>query len=145
MSQSSDYEIIIIGAGALGLAVARALANAGKGSVLVVEKEEIYGRGISSRNSEVIHSGIYYPPNSLKAIYCTSGREKLYAYCKEKNIWHNQCTKLVLAQENQINELEQLYKNGLKNGVPDLKMIEKGELLKLEPNIKGKSALFDHF
>ena len=77
MSQTSDYKIIIIGAGAVGLAVARALANAGKGSVLVVEKEEIYGRGISSRNSEVIHSGIYYPPNSLKAIYCISGREKL--------------------------------------------------------------------
>ena len=142
MSQTSDYEIIIIGAGALGLAVARALANAGKGSVLVVEKEETFGRGISSRNSEVIHSGIYYPPNSLKAIYCTSGRKKLYAYCKEKNIWHNQCTKLVLAQENQINKLEQLYKNGLTNGVPDLKMIGKGELSKLEPNIEGKSALF---
>ena len=62
MSQSADYEIIIIGAGAVGLAAARALANSGKGSVLVVEKEETFGRGISSRNSEVIHSGIYYPP-----------------------------------------------------------------------------------
>ncbi|HJM46260.1 MAG TPA: FAD-dependent oxidoreductase, partial [Candidatus Marinimicrobia bacterium] len=60
MSQSSDYEIIIIGAGAVGLSVARALANSGKGSVLIVEKEETFGRGISSRNSEVIHSGIYY-------------------------------------------------------------------------------------
>ena len=142
MSQSSDYEIIIIGAGAVGLAVARALRNSGKGSVLVIEKEETFGRGISSRNSEVIHSGIYYPPHSLKAKYCTSGKEKLYAYCKEKNIWYNQCGKLVLAQKNQINELERLYENGLTNGVLDLNMMEKDELSKLEPNIMGESALF---
>ena len=142
MSQSSDYEIIIIGAGVVGLAVARALKNSGKGSVLVIEKEETFGRGISSRNSEVIHSGIYYPPNSLKAKYCTLGREKLYAYCKEKNVWYKQCGKLILAQEYQMNELERLYENGLTNGVPDLNMMEKDELSKLEPNIMGESVLF---
>jgi len=141
MSQSSDYEIIIIGAGAVGLAVARALANSGKGSVLIVEKEETFGRGISSRNSEVIHSGIYYPPNSLKTKYCISGREKLYAYCKEKNIWYMQCGKLLLAQENQMSELNRLYENGLINGVPGLKMMDQNELSKLEPNIMGESAL----
>ncbi|SVE14080.1 uncharacterized protein METZ01_LOCUS466934, partial [marine metagenome] len=81
-------------------------------------------------------------PNSLKAKYCTSGREKLYAYCKEKNIWHMQCGKLVLAQKNLMNELERLYENGLTNGVPDLNMMEKDELSKLEPNIMGESALF---
>jgi len=142
MSQSSDYEIIIIGAGAVGLAVARALVNSEKSSVLVVEKEETFGREISSRNSEVIHSGIYYPPNSLKAKYCTLGREKLYAYCKEKNVWYKQCGKLILAQEYQMNELERLYENGLTNGVPDLNMMEKDELSKLEPNIMGESVLF---
>ncbi len=142
MSQNSDYEVIIIGAGVVGLAVARSLAKAGKDSVLIIEKEETFGRGISSRNSEVIHSGIYYPTNSLKTKYCISGREILYAYCKKKNLWYHQCGKLVIAQNNQLNELETLYENGLANGVPDLKIIVKDDISKLEPNISAESALF---
>ncbi len=142
MSQSSDYHIIIIGAGVVGLAVARSLAKAGKDSVLVIEKEETFGRGISSRNSEVIHSGIYYPQNSLKSKYCILGREKLYAYCKEKKLWHHQCGKLVIAQNNQFNELETLYENGLANGVPELRLIDKHEISQMEPKICVKSALF---
>ena len=72
-----DYKVIIIGAGVVGLAIARGLALHNIGSVLIIEKEDGFGRGISSRNSEVIHSGIYYPKNSLKAKYCLEGREKL--------------------------------------------------------------------
>ena len=80
-----EYCIIVIGAGVIGLAIAKNLAEAGKKSVLVIEKEENFGRGTSSRNSEVIHSGIYYPRNSLKAKYCLHGRKLLYEFCKKYN------------------------------------------------------------
>ena len=76
-----DYKIIVIGAGIIGLAISRSLAERGNMSVLIVEKEDSHGRGISSRNSEVIHSGLYYPRNTLKAKYCLKGRELLYKFC----------------------------------------------------------------
>ena len=80
-----DVQTVVVGAGVVGLAVARALALAGR-EVLVLEAEPRFGQGISSRNSEVIHSGIYYTPGSLKARLCVSGRERLYAYCAERGI-----------------------------------------------------------
>ena len=75
------FDVIIIGAGIVGLAIARAIGETTNKSVLVIEKEESFGRGISSRNSEVIHSGIYYKPGSLKAKYCTLGRDMVYDFC----------------------------------------------------------------
>ena len=82
------YKIVIIGAGVVGLSIARAISENSKESVLIIEKEESYGRGISSRNSEVIHSGIYYKPNSLKAHYCTLGKELIYDYCNQNHVWN---------------------------------------------------------
>ena len=96
------FDIVIIGAGVIGLAIAKAIGNNGNKSVLVIEKEETFGRGISSRNSEVIHSGIYYEPNSLKAKYCTEGRDMLYSYCNENHVWNNQCGKIIDGSEHNL-------------------------------------------
>ncbi len=89
-------ETVIVGAGVVGLAVARAMALAGK-EVLVLESEDAFGTGTSSRNSEVIHAGIYYPAGSLKARLCVQGRQMLYAYCLERGIPHKRCGKLIVA------------------------------------------------
>lgn len=137
-----DYDVVIIGAGVVGLAVAHAIAETSHKSVLVIEKESTFGQGISSRNSEVIHSGIYYPPNSLKAKYCTRGRELIYTFCKKNHIWYNQCGKLVIAEENQLDDLEQLYDRSIENGVPDTRIIYQNEFISLEPHICGAAALF---
>ena len=92
------FDIVIIGAGIVGLAIARSIAEKTHKSVLVIEKEESFGRGISSRNSEVIHSGIYYEPESLKAKYCSRGRDMTYAFCNQHNIWVNRCGKIVMGK-----------------------------------------------
>ena len=92
---ASDYQIIIIGAGVVGLAVARTLAEKGKQSVLIIDRETGFGRGISGRNSEVIHSGIYYPQNTLKSKYCIKGRDLLYQYCASNNVFHQKCGKII--------------------------------------------------
>ena len=102
------FDIIIIGAGVIGLSIARAIGERTNLSVLIIDKEDDFGRGISSRNSEVIHSGIYYEPKSLKAKYCTEGRDLLYDYCKRNNIWTKQCGKLIVGGTHQINELQDL-------------------------------------
>ena len=81
------FDVVIIGAGVIGLSIARAIGEQTNKSVLVIEKDDSFGKGISSRNSEVIHSGLYYPSNSLKTKYCTEGREMLYKFCKKNNIW----------------------------------------------------------
>ena len=104
-----DYDVVIIGAGVVGLAIARELAESSDKTVLVIEKEASFGLGVSSRNSEVIHSGIYYTPDSLKAKFCTRGRELTYDFCEKHQIWHEQCGKLVIAHDGQLNELEKLY------------------------------------
>jgi len=137
-----DYDVVIIGAGVVGLAVAKELAETSTKTVLVIDKEARFGQGISSRNSEVIHSGIYYPPDSLKALFCNRGRELIYDFCKKYHIWHNQCGKLVIAEENQQNDLEQLYNRSKENDVPDTRIINQKELSILEPHIRGNGALF---
>ena len=135
------FDTVIIGAGVIGLSIARALAEQTNKSVLVIEKEESYGRGISSRNSEVIHSGIYYDPHSLKAKYCTEGRDLLYDFCKKENVWHNPCGKLVVGHSHQKAELNALYQNGLANGVPNINIIERQDIQKMEPHIEAYFAL----
>ena len=137
-----DYDVVIIGAGVVGLAVARELAESSKKSVLIIEKESSFGKGISSRNSEVIHSGIYYPHDSLKAKYCTRGRELTYDFCEKNHIWYNQCGKLIIAEENQTDIVEQLYNRSKENNVPDTRIIDQNELISLEPHICGAGALF---
>ena len=136
------FDVIIIGAGVVGLAIARSIGETSDKSVLIIEKEESFGRGISSRNSEVIHSGIYYEPNSLKSKYCINGRDMLYDYCKKYNIWTNRCGKMIVGKHNQSDDLEALFNNGHKNNVPEIRMIDRKEIHELEPQIEADIALF---
>ena len=103
----SDIDAIVVGAGVIGLAVARALAQAGC-SVVVVERAEAIGTETSSRNSEVIHAGLYYPAGSLKARLCVEGRRLLYAFCASHGVPHRRCGKLVVASD--LAELEAVEK-----------------------------------
>ena len=103
-------DCVVIGAGVVGLATARALAMAGR-EVIVLESEYMIGTGTSSRNSEVIHAGIYYTPGSLKAQYCVAGKNTLYKYCAEHGIAHRRCGKLIVAtSEDQIETFEGIRK-----------------------------------
>ncbi len=98
---SDSVDAVVVGAGVVGLAIGRALARSGR-SVIVIEKNRHIGEETSSRNSGVIHSGIYYPTGSLKAQLCVRGRELLYAYCEEKGIAHLRCGKVIVAQEREL-------------------------------------------
>ncbi|PQQ01140.1 L-2-hydroxyglutarate dehydrogenase mitochondrial isoform X1 [Prunus yedoensis var. nudiflora] len=134
-------DCVVIGAGVVGLAVARELTLKGR-EVLVLESASTFGTGISSRNSEVIHAGIYYPPNSLKAILCVRGRELLYKYCSEHNIPHNQIGKLIVATgSSEIPKLHNLMNNGIKNGVGGLVMMEGSDATRMEPELRCLKAL----
>src|SRR5438105_6170759 len=96
-------QILIIGAGVIGLAAARAAALAGH-DVVVAEQASGIGSGISSRNSEVVHAGMYYPTGSLRAIHCARGRRLLYAYCAEHGVPHRKCCKLIVATSSAVHE-----------------------------------------
>lgn len=136
-----SFDNCVVGAGVVGLAIARKLALAGQ-SVLVIDKEPWYGSGISSRNSEVIHAGIYYPSGSLKAKLCVDGKQLLYAYCQQHNIPHHRIGKLIVASSaNQTDELSALKQKAEANGVMDLEWISESQLHEWEPNVAGKAAL----
>ncbi len=137
------YEVdsVVIGAGVVGLAVARALARAGR-DVLILEAEDDFGTGVSARNSEVIHAGLYYPRGSLKARLCVRGRELLYAYCAERGIDHRRCGKLLVATEPaQLHGLEEIAAAAAVNGVDDLRPLTRAEALALEPALHCVGAL----
>ena len=135
------FDVVIIGAGVIGLSIARAIGEQTNKSVLVIEKDDSFGKGISSRNSEVIHSGIYYKPGSLKSKYCVEGRKLLYDYCTKNKIWHNNCGKLVVSKIHQQEQLEDLYNNAKNNGINEIEIIEKKEINQLEPLIQSDLAL----
>ena len=138
---SPDFEIAIIGAGVVGLAIAARLSER-HSKIVVLEKNEKYGMETSSRNSEVIHAGIYYQPESLKAKLCVEGGEELYAVCKSHNIPHNQITKIISAgSPEELPKLEEIMNNGKKNGA-ELRMLDARETQKLEPNIKTCGSIF---
>jgi L-2-hydroxyglutarate oxidase LhgO len=125
----------------VGLAVGRALAQAGR-EVIVLEAESRPGSGISSRNSEVIHAGIYYAPGSLKAHLCRRGRELLYDYLRASGIPHEPCGKLIVATDaDEIATLERLLSTSLANGVDDLRWLSRGEACCLEPELACVAAL----
>jgi L-2-hydroxyglutarate oxidase LhgO len=131
----------VIGAGVVGLAVARALALAGR-EVIVLEQAEAIGTGISSRNSEVIHAGIYYPRGSLKAQLCVAGRALLYRYCEEHGVAHRRCGKLIVAtNETEAAELAAIREAGLANGVGDLAPLSRDEVRAMEPELRCVAAL----
>jgi L-2-hydroxyglutarate oxidase LhgO len=136
-----DFEITVIGAGVVGLAIAARLSEKHP-SPLLLEKNEKYGMETSSRNSEVVHAGIYYQPGSLRAKLCVEGRDELYSLCRKHNIAHKQITKVITAtNENELGKLEAVYQNGIKNGV-GLEMLDKAATLKLEPNINTVGSIF---
>jgi len=139
---TEKVECVVVGAGVVGLAIARALALSGL-EVLVLEAESTFGTQTSSRNSEVIHAGIYYPAGSLKAVTCVRGKELLYAYCRERGIDHRQLGKLIVATDTQQIETLQAYQaKGRANGVNDLELLSQQELNQLEPEVQGLAALW---
>jgi L-2-hydroxyglutarate oxidase LhgO len=134
-------EAVVIGAGVIGLAIARALALRGV-QVLLLEKESVVGSGTSSRNSEVIHAGLYYEPESLKARLCAPGRRMLYRYCAERGIGHRQCGKLVVATDRSDDAyLADLLQQAQRNGAEEVELIGAARLKSLEPHVRGTSAL----
>ena len=137
----AEIDVAIIGAGVIGLATAREIAQ-GKKEVFVFEKNRTFGLETSSRNSEVIHAGIYYPENSLKAKLCVEGKNLLYKLCDRHNIAYKKSGKIIVAaSKNEITQLEKLYEQGRKNGVDDLVLLSQTELKKLEPNIEARAGL----
>ena len=134
-------DAVVIGAGVVGLAVGRALALRGFETV-VLERANAIGTGTSSRNSEVIHAGIYYPAGSLKARMCVAGREQLYAYCESHGVAYKRCGKLIVATNAaQAARLAQIQAQAARNGVHDLRQLDAAQLHALEPALNAVAAL----
>ena len=140
--QMTDVDFIVIGAGVIGLAVARALASEG-GEVLILERERHFGSQTSSRNSEVIHGGLYYEPGSLKARLCVEGRHLLYEYCDKRGVSYRKCGKLIVATSaDQIAALQRIEATAYRNGVSDLSLIDASGASRLEPQLRCIAALY---
>jgi len=136
-----QVDCVVIGAGVVGLAAARALALAGR-EVMVLEAAEAIGTKTSSRNSEVIHAGIYYAQGSLKARLCVQGRQMLYAYCAERGIGHSRCGKLIVATSaQQVAELQAIIAKAAANGVSDLVLLTREQARAMEPALECVAAL----
>jgi L-2-hydroxyglutarate oxidase LhgO len=134
-------DCVVIGAGVIGLAIARMLALAGR-ECLLLEAENHYGQGISSRNSEVIHAGIYYPQNSLKAQMCVLGKRQLYDYCASHHVEHERCGKIIVAcSADETAILTEIESRAKANGVTDLVRLSQGELQAMEPELLGVAGL----
>jgi L-2-hydroxyglutarate oxidase LhgO len=131
----STLEVMVIGAGVVGLAVGRALALSGR-EVVIVEAEPRVGTHTSSRNSEVIHAGIYYPKGSLKARLCVAGKLALYEYCSLRDVPHRRLGKIIVAtRDDEIPALERLKRQAEDNGVTDLSWLSRTEVRDLEPAV----------
>ena len=134
-------EAVVIGAGVVGLACARALARRGIETV-ILERHEAFGTETSARNSEVIHAGLYYASGSRKAALCVAGRNALYEFCATHQVAHRRCGKLIVASdEAQMPKLLALQQQGMANGVTDLRLIDGDEARTLEPNLACSAAL----
>src|SRR5439155_18040664 len=136
-----EVEAVVVGAGVIGLAAARALALKGR-EVVVLERADGIGTETSSRNSEVIHGGLYYPAGSLKATSCVAGRQLLYAYCREHGVPHARLGKLIVAtSEEEIPGVANIEKAAQANGVTDLEWLSVAEARRLEPELHCVAAL----
>jgi L-2-hydroxyglutarate oxidase LhgO len=136
-----EIEAVVVGAGVIGLAVGRALALAGH-EVIILERADGIGSETSSRNSEVIHGGLYYPAGSLKATSCVAGRERLYAYCREHGVPHARLGKLIVAtDESEIPGVEKIEAAARANGVANLEWLSASEARRLEPELRCVAAL----
>ena len=145
MTKKSDifeFDAVIIGAGVVGLAIANEIAD-NLDSVLVIEKESDFGQHVSSRHSGVIHSGIYYDQNSLKAKLCVEGNKLLYDFCEANAVDYLNCGKLVVGHNDEdLIKLKELKNNGIANGVRDLEILNSEESKKKEPLVKCQNALW---
>ncbi len=136
-----DFDATVVGAGAVGLACGRALAKRGL-SVLVLEKEPHIGQGASSRNSEVIHGGLYYPTGSLKARFCVEGRRALYAFLDSRKVDFRKCGKLVVAtDEAEVERIEAIFRQATTNGVEGLEHLTGAQARMLEPELNAHAAI----
>jgi L-2-hydroxyglutarate oxidase LhgO len=141
MGAPFDFDATVVGAGAVGLACGRALAKRGL-SVLVLEKEPHLGQGVSSRNSEVIHGGLYYPTGSLKAKFCVGGRRALYDFLASHKIDHWKCGKLVVAtEEAEVARIEAIFQQATTNGVEGLEHLTGAQARALEPELNAHAAI----
>lgn len=136
-----QVDCVVVGAGVVGLAVARALALAGR-EVVVLEACDAFGTQTSARNSEVIHAGIYYPAGSLKAALCVRGKQLLYEYCAERGLPHQRCGKLIVATDDaQVAQLQGIQAKAAANGVTDLVLMDAAQARALEPHLQCLAAL----
>ena len=134
-------DAIVIGAGVIGLAIDRQLALSGR-EVLLLESNGSIGLETSSRNSGVIHAGIYYQPNSLKALCCVRGNRLLYDYCEKKHISPSRCSKLIIASsEDQQDRLKTLQQNAINSGVKNLVWLDQARVRELEPQVRAVAGL----
>lgn len=134
-------DCVVVGAGVIGLAIAREISASGR-EVVVLERASQVGTETSSRSNEVIHAGIYHRSNGPQAVLCTRGRETLYAYCESRGVPHRQIGKLVVAtDEGSISWLEDAYRQGRANGVPGLELLDGKRAAQLEPNLRCSAAL----
>ncbi|MFA5956122.1 NAD(P)/FAD-dependent oxidoreductase [Hyphomicrobium sp.] len=137
---ASDIETVVIGAGVVGLAIAAELAEAGR-DVLVIERHHTFGTETSSRNSEVIHAGIYYPEGSLRAKLCVEGRDRLYAFAKAYHVPVHRCGKLLVATtEAEVAHLAAIEAKAARNGVTDLRRLTLADVHRLEPDVRCVAA-----
>ena len=138
---SADIEVVVIGAGVVGLAIARSLSATGR-EVLVLEQHNQIGAETSSRNSEVIHAGLYYQPGSLRAKLCVAGKQMLYEFCAENGVSHQRCGKLLVAtQESELANLATITNKAVRNGVDDLQQLSRAEALAMEPELDCLGAV----
>jgi L-2-hydroxyglutarate oxidase LhgO len=138
---AADVEAIVVGAGVVGLAVARELALAGR-ETIVLEQHDLIGSEVSSRNSEVIHAGLYYPPGSLRATLCVRGKSLMYSFASENGVAHEAVTKLLVATSPaQLPKLKAITETARKNGVDDLQMLTGAQARQLEPELSCEAAL----
>lgn len=136
-----DFEAVVVGAGAVGLACGYALSRRGL-SVAVLEKEQAIGQGVSSRNSEVIHGGLYYPTGSLKARLCVEGRRALYAFLEKHHVAFDRCGKLVVATAAaEVGRLEEILEQAKINDVEGMAWLSRAEAIALEPELACEAAL----
>ena len=135
-------EITVIGAGVIGLSIANELSHTCQ-NIFVIEKHSSFGQEISSRNSEVIHGGIYYPERSLKCKTCIEGRNLIYEFCAKHKIRHRKIGKLIVAiDKSESGDLEKLFRQGALNGVNNLRLLSRNEIKSIEPHINAHAAIY---
>jgi len=138
---STDFETLVVGAGVVGLAIGRALAERGQ-EVMVVERHDLVGSETSSRNSEVIHAGIYYPTGSLRAQLCVDGKRRLYEFCDANGVAHAACEKLIVADSDaQVPQLKAFIEKARENGVSNLELLSAKQAQALEPAVRCAAAI----